>query len=126
MLPAAFTPFLEQRPIGVMARAIVERFFEPTQRDELFRQSAVQQYQRELLFSSVVELMPSVVLGVEPTVYAAYRKRRHTLPVRDDSISNKLNGMELGISTALLRDAAERAAAVIDALTARRPAWLPG
>jgi Transposase DDE domain len=126
MLPAAFTPFIEQRPIGVLARAIVERFFEPGHLDELFRQTAMQQYQRELLFSSVVELMQSVVLGAEPTVFAAYRKRRHTLPVSDDSIYNKLKGMELGVSAALVRDSAQRAAAVIDELKARRPSWLPG
>lgn len=126
MLPAAFTPFIEQRPVGVMARAIVERFFEPTHLDELFRQTATEQYQRDLLFSSVVELMHSVVLGAEPSVYAAYRKRRHTLPVSDDSVYNKLKGMELGVSAALVRDSAERAATVIDELKARRPAWLPG
>lgn len=126
MLPAAFAPFVEQRPVGVMARAIVERFFEPTRLDELFRQTAVEQYQRDLLFSSVVELMQSVVLGVEPSVYAAYRKRRHQLPVTDDSIYNKLKGMELGVSAALVRDSAERATAVIDALNARRESWLPG
>lgn len=126
MLPAAFTSFVQQRPIGVMARGIVERFFEPDRLDELFRRTAVKQYERHLLFSSVVELMQSVVLGVEPSVFAAYRKRRHTLPVTDDSLYNKLKGMELGVSAALVRDSAARAAAVIDELQARRAAWLPG
>lgn len=126
MLPAAFAPFVEQRPIGVMARAIVERFFEPTRLDELFRQTAVVQYERNLLFSSVVELMQSVVLGVEPSVFAAFRQRRHKLPVSDDSIYNKLKGMELGVSAALVRDSAERAAAVIDELKAGREPWLSG
>src|SRR5260221_12673120 len=119
MFAAAFTPFIEQRPIGVMARAIVERFFEPEHLDELFRRTAAAQYERELLFSSVVELMQSVVLGAEPSVFAAYRKRRHTLPVSDDSIYNKLRGMELGLSAAVVSDSAQRAAVVIDALKAR-------
>jgi len=70
--------------------------------------------------------MQSVVLGVEPSVFAAYRKRRHKLPVKDDSIYNKLKGMELGVSAALVRDSAERAEPVIDELKARREAWLPG
>jgi IS4 transposase len=126
MFPAAFIPFVQQRPIGVMARAIVERFFEPEPLDALFRRTAVGQYERELLFSSVVDLMQSVVLGVEPSVFAAYRKRRHTLPVNDDSIYNKLKGMELGVSAAVVRDSAERAALVIDELKARRAPWLPG
>jgi hypothetical protein len=126
MLPAAFLPFIEQRPIGVMARAIVERFFAPERLDELFRKTAVGQYERDLLFSSVVELMHLVVLGAEPSVFAAFRKRRHQLPVTDDSIYNKLKGMELGVSQAVVRDSAERAAEVIDELQARREPWLPG
>ena len=43
MLPAAFLPFVERRPIGVIARAIVERFFAPERLDELFRKTAVGQ-----------------------------------------------------------------------------------
>jgi hypothetical protein len=126
MFAAAFKPFIEQRPIGVMARAILERFFEPEHVDDLFRRTAIQQYERQLLFSSVVELMQSVVLGVEPSVFAAYRKRRHKLPVSDDSIYNKLKGMELEVSAALVRDSGERAAAVIDELRTRHAPWLPG
>ena len=126
MFPAAFLPFVEKSPIGVMARAIVERFFAPEPLDALFRQVAVEQYERALLFSSVVDLMQGVVLGVEPSVFAAYRKRRHKLPVTDDAIYNKLKGMELGLSAAVVRDSAERAAAVIDELQARRAPWLPG
>ena len=126
MFPAAFRPFVEKSPVGVMARAIAERFFEPEHLDVLFRRTAVEQYERHLLFSSVVDLMQSVVLGAEPTVFAAYRKRRHTLPVSDDAIYNKLKGMELGVSAAVVRDSAERAALVIDELKARRAPWLPG
>jgi IS4 transposase len=126
MFPAAFLPFIEQRPIGVMARAIVERFFEPEHLDALFRETAVGQYERNLLFSSVVDLMQAVVLGAEPSVFAAFRKRRHKLPVTDDSIYNKLKGMEAGVSEALVRDTARRAAEVIDELKARRDPWLPG
>jgi IS4 transposase len=125
MFPAAFMPFIQQRPIGVMARAVVERFFEPERLDALFQKTAIEQYERELLFSEVVDLMQSVVLGVEPSVFAAYRKRRHQLSVTDDSVYNKLKGMELGVSAAVVRDSAERAALVIDELKARRAAWLP-
>jgi hypothetical protein len=126
MLPAAFLPFVDESPIGVMARAIVERFFEPEHLDTLFRDTAVEQYERNLLFSSVVDLMHAVVLGAEPSVFASYRKRRHKLLVTDDSIYNKLKGMELGVSEAIVRDTARRATVVIDELQARRDPWLPG
>lgn len=126
MFAAGFLAFIEKRPISVMARAITERFFEPEQLDALFRRTAVKQYQRHLLFSSVVDLMQGVVLGYDPTVFAAYTKRQKTFPVSDQALYDKLNGMELGVSAALVRDSARRAAEAIDALGARRPAWLPG
>jgi hypothetical protein len=126
MLPSIFQAFVERSPIGVMAQAVVVNLFQPDRLDELFQRTAQRQYQRTLLFSAVVELMHSVVLGVEPTVYAAYRKRRHTLQVSDQAVYDKLDGMELGVSAALVRDSAERADAAIGHLNARRDSWLPG
>ena len=103
MFAAGFLPFIEKRPIGVMARAITERFFEPEHLDALFQQAAVNQYQRNLLFSSVVDLMQGVVLGYDPSVFAAYTKRQKTFSVSDQAIYDKLKRMELGVSTALVR-----------------------
>jgi IS4 transposase len=126
MLPKAFEAFIQERPICVMARAVLEKLFQPERLDALFKRTAEKQYQRTLLFSSVIELMQSVVLGIEPSVYAAYRRRRETLGVSDQSVYNKLDGMELGLSAALVRDSAAQAAPVIDELKARREPWLPG
>jgi Transposase DDE domain len=126
MLPKAFQSFIEQSPICVMAHAVLENLFQPERLDELFKRTAQTQYHRTLLFSSVVELMSAVVLGVEPAVYAAYRKRRHTLQVSDQAVYDKLDGMELGLSAALVKDAAQQAETVINALAARRDPWLPG
>jgi hypothetical protein len=126
MLPSVLQAFIERSPIGVMAQATVVNLFQPDRLDELFERTAQRQYQRTLLFSAVVELMHSVVLGVEPTVYAAYRKRRHMLPVSDQAVYDKLDGMELGLSATLVRDAAQQAQTVIDHLDARHASWLPG
>lgn len=126
MLPQSFDAFVQQRPICVMAQAVLENLFQPTRLDALFERTAQRQYQRTWLFSSLIALMPSVVLGVEPSVYAAYRHRRHTLGVSAEAVYNKLDGLELGVSAALVHDAAQQAAPVIDALTARRAPWLPG
>src|SRR5947207_7071203 len=126
MLPQAFQSFIDRSPICVMARAVLENLFRPERLDDLFERTSQNQYRRKLLFSSVVELMQAVVLGGEPAVYAAYRKRRHTLPVSDQAVHDKLDGMELGLSAALVRDSAGQAEAVIAALAAGRAAWLPG
>jgi IS4 transposase len=126
MLPKSFQSFIEHSPICVMARAVLENLFQPERLDELFERTAQQQYHRTLLFSSIVELMHAVVLGVEPTVYAAYRKRRHTLQVSDQAVYDKLDGMELGLSAALVQDSAQQAEKIVNALAARRAPWLPG
>jgi IS4 transposase len=126
MLPTVFEAFVQKRPICVMARAVLENFFQPERLDALFERTAEKQYRRTLLFSSVVELMHSVVLGVEPSVFAAYRRRAGTLKVSDQAVYNKLDGMELGLSAALVRDSAQQATPVIDKLKARREPWLPG
>ena len=71
-------------------------------------------------------MMIAVVLCVEPSVLAAYRKRKETFAVTDQSIYDKFQSMELGISAALVADSAKKAASVIDELGARRALWLPG
>ncbi len=124
MLPDVFQSFIQRSPMCVMARAVLENLFQPARLDELFAQTAERQYHRSLLFSSLVELMHAVVLGVEPTVYAAYRKRRHTLQVSDQAVYDKLDGMELGLSAALVKDSAQQAESVINELAARRAPWL--
>ena len=126
MMPAGIVPFMEQAPFCVMTRITLERLFLPKRLDVLFRKSAQRQYEKELLFSQVMELMMSVVLRVDPSVHKAYRKREEKLSVTDQAIYDKLQCMEPGISSALVADSAVQVGVVIDAMQARLPSWLPG
>jgi hypothetical protein len=126
MIPAAFKPFLEQTPLCVMTRMTLESLFEPERLDALFRDTTHKQYEKELLFSQVVELMMAVVLRVDASVHAAYRKRAGLLPVSDQAVYDKLRCMELPVSAALVADSAARVGPVVDALGARLAPWLPG
>jgi hypothetical protein len=126
MIPAAFAPFLDQAPLCVLTRAVLERLFLPARLDELFHDSAERQYERDLLFSEVAELMLAVALQTEPSVYAAYKKRAAALPVSDQAVYDKLRGIELGVSAALVRDSADQVGPVIAALGATVPPLLPG
>lgn len=126
MIPVAFQPFLDQTPVCVLARAVLERLFRPARLDQLFRDAAERQYEQDLLFSQVAELMLAVALQTEPSVYAAYKKRAAELPVSDQAIYDKLRGMELGVSAALVRDSAEQVGPVIEELAATLPPLLPG
>jgi hypothetical protein len=126
LLDKVFEPFINEAPICVMARGVLQRILDPHHIDRLFAQTAQRQYTNALLFSSLVDLMTRVVLGQEPSVHAAYRKLEDQLPVSDQSIYNKLQHVELAISAALVRDSARRVAPVIRALRASLPPLLPG
>jgi hypothetical protein len=126
MIPAAFQPFLDEAPLCVLARVVLERLFLPERLDQLFRATAQRQYERELLFSQVAELMLAVVLQTHPSVHAAYKKRADQLPVSDQAIYEKLRCMELGVSAALVSDSAQQVGPVIEQLGATLPPWLPG
>jgi hypothetical protein len=126
ILDSVFRPFVEQRPVCVLARGILERLLDPDRLDRLFEATAQRQYTRDLLFSSLVELMAQVVLGVQPSVHAAWQALEERLGVTDQAVYDKLRGVELGVSAALVSDSATRAAAVIAALKAQRSPWLRG
>lgn len=79
LLDSDFRAFVEHRPFCVMVRATLERMLAAKTIDAIFREHAQRQYERDLLFSSVVEVMAQVVLQVEPTVLAAYREAADAL-----------------------------------------------
>ena len=70
-LGKVFEPFVEQRPIWVRARGVWEPLGNAERSDALFARTAKVQYTRAGLFSSVVDLLGQVVLGVQPSVHAA-------------------------------------------------------
>ena len=125
-LGQVFEPFVTQRPICVMARGVLENLFNAARIDALFTRTAEEQYTRELLFSSVVDLMGQVVLGVQPSVHAAYQAQAEQLGVSDQAVYDKLRHVEWGVSAELVRDAARQAAPVIGALQAALPPLVPG
>lgn len=75
MLADVFTAFVEQSPVSVMMRALMERIFRPERLDEIFETHAKLQYTRELLFSTLVNLLSLVVCGIQPSVNAAYKAK---------------------------------------------------
>lgn len=121
-----FDKFAKSNPVAVMARALMERALEPRMLDALFQEKAERQYEKELLFSSLVDLMALVVCGVHPTVRAAYQAMRKQLPVTLTALYAKLNGLEVGMSEALVAHSADRLRPVIEALETRRTPWLRG
>ncbi len=73
MLEDVFTVFVEQSPVSVMMRALMEHIFRPERLNEIFVTDTKVQYTRELLFSTLVNLLSFVVCGIQPSVNAAYK-----------------------------------------------------
>ena len=68
-----FRRFMEQSPISVMARGLMERAFNSEKMDGWFDAHAERQYTRELLFSTVFDIMSIVVSGAYKSVHAAFQ-----------------------------------------------------
>ena len=116
MINAIFSQFVEATPVTVMVRGIMERIFDPERLEELFETHALKQYTRELMFKDVVSLMSLVVSGIHPSVNAGYKALEKDLGVSRTALYGKLNGMELGISQALVRYSASNLESLIKEL----------
>jgi hypothetical protein len=126
IMSAVLEKFIRQSPVTVMMRAAMEYALDPAAVDTMFERTAERQYVRDLLFSSVVDLMSLVVAKIQPSVHAAYELVKDTLPVTLTSIYNKLDATEPRVAAGLVSHTAERLGKVIDAMGGCVPALLPG
>jgi IS4 transposase len=126
MVAAVFERFVQESPIAVMVRATLENAFSAPALDQLFAQTAQQQYTRTLLFSTVVDLMTTVVLRQEKSLHAAFQQRRAQLAVGISSLYEKLARLETGVSEALVTHSVARVAPVLRELEPCATEVLPG
>lgn len=118
--------FMDKSPVPVMVQILLERVLCPKKINALFERTAVEQYTRTLLFSTVFELMNLVVFKTFPSVNAAYKEEGEQIGVSITSLYNKLNGISTDTSAALVRETATETAVIIDALKGKRKPLLPG
>ena len=124
MWQAVVERFEQQAPASVMARLALDRALPASWIDEVFEANRQRQYPRELLFSTVVELMTLVTLGLRPSLHAAARKMQQALPVSLAALYDKVRRTEPAILRALVQGSALRLAPVSASLAAQ--ASLPG
>jgi IS4 transposase len=121
-----FERFLQRAPISVMFRALLERALDPDELNRLFEQTATTQYARELLFSTVVDLMSLVVCGVHPSVRSAYLASLGEISTSLTAVYEKLQGIEPGVCRGLVRDTAGRLRPLVRRLDATLPELVTG
>ncbi len=120
-----FEKFTKKAPVAVMARAALEFALEPTALDALFALHAERQYKRKLLFSTMLDVAALVVCRVQPSIRAAYQAMRQQVPVSLTALYDKVGGVEVATTEALVAHTATRLRPVITALDTAEQ-WLPG
>ena len=118
--------FIEKTPVTVMAYGAIRFALHSPLLDRLFTDTATTQYERTLLFSSVVDLMSLVVCKIHRSVNAAFKVSKEHLGVSLPAVYSKLSRMELGITSALVSHTAQRLQPVIHELHAELPSPIPG
>lgn len=126
LLGQVFERFIQKSPVSVMVRGLLEKVLCPQTLDKLFESSAKTQYTRELLFSTLVNLISLVVCGIHPSVHAAHQALGEEIGVSVTSVYNKLNGIEPTVSAELVKEIASQLEATIRHLNATMPDLLPG
>lgn len=126
MLSSIFDAFVKESPVSVMMRGLMEYVFRPQRINEIFESYSKAQYTRELLFSSLVNLLSLVVCGIHPSVSAAYKAKAESLNVSRGALYQKLNGIETAVSAALVRETARELGGLIEQLEGAQPPLLEG
>jgi len=123
---AVFELFVRESPACVMYRAAMESVFAPAELNALFRRVAVNQYERELVFSTLVDLTSLVICRIVNSMHAAYARRREEVGVSIRAVYDKLAGIEIGTSRALVQYTAERVGKLIHLSGGARASLLKG
>lgn len=125
ILDAVLQRFIEQSPVAVMARLTLERAISAEWVDQVFDQHRQRQYTHEVLFSTVVDLMALVAVGLRPSLHAAAKSSKD-LNVSIAALYAKVNHTEPAVLQALVQGSAERLTPVITPLRERAAPWALG
>ena len=126
LLEVLLQRFLDRSPITVMVRATLENLLSPAKLNALFAEVAEVQYTRQVLFSSMIELMGLVVGRIRPSIRAAYTARAEQIEASLTAVYQKLNHLEPKVMAAMVQRTAQDAARVVDELGTAEPAWIAG
>jgi hypothetical protein len=118
--------FRQKTPLSCLLHGLLERCFSAERLNRIFLENAQEQYTRELLFSTMCELMLSVVLRIHPSVNAAHQKRPEPAGATVSALYEKLKGVELSVSRSLLRDTSADLSDILGELGFKPEPWLPG
>lgn len=118
--------FEKQAPIAVMVRAALECALSAERLDAIFTQHAERQTNRELLFSTVAEIMGLVACRIHPSAHAAFQARVEEVGVTVKALYDKLQRMEPNVSRQLVRETAGPMSQIVRQAKGMLAELLPG
>jgi IS4 transposase len=118
--------FQKEAPIAVMARAAMENVLSAERLDSLFDKTAERQENKELMFSTVADIMGLVACKIHPSVHASYQARKEEIGVTAKALYDKLQGTERSVSRQVVRDTASRMREIIEKTGGVLPELVPG
>lgn len=119
--------FMQESPVTVMARAVLARAFPDQVLDQMFRRTAEEQYEDQLLFSTVVRVLAAVVTRERKSVRDSYlAETRARAQATLSALYAKLANTETAVVAGLVRESFVRLAPVMKGLKAVRPPLFPG
>jgi hypothetical protein len=121
-----YSRFENKSPFATIIRIVLQRILLAQKMDELFNTTARKQYERNLLFSTLMTLMFEVVMRTSPSIHHAYRQHQDSIPVSFQSVYNKLNQLEPNISRELVRFSVRQLLSIRQELTRGKAGLLPG
>lgn len=98
-----FQRFATERPVSVMVQMTLSHLLDADSVNQLFADHAQVQYERSLTFSTLTDLVSSVVLGKNASVHAGFKKMKDRLGVSIAATYGKLDRVEPELSQALVR-----------------------
>ena len=113
-------------PITVMTRTLLENLFQTDFLENIFQKHNQQQRKRNILFSFLVELMLLVACKIRPRIHSAYKAWHEKLPFTVDALYDKIAGIELPVSQALVSETAQKMIQILQEITAPQPELIPG
>ena len=125
-LGEVFERFIVESPLVVMLRVVLEQSLSAEEVDRVFLDNAQQQYEKEVLFSTVVSLMSVVVCGIAKSVNSAYQSNAKQVGVKVQALYQTLNGIEPQVCEALVRHGAAKATSLIEQLGMLHPSLVKG
>jgi hypothetical protein len=118
---------MRESPVTVIARAVLTHAFPDQVLDQMFKRTARQQYEDQLLFSTVVKVLAAVVTQGRKSVRNAYLADAQAQAQASlAALYVKLQNTETAVVSGLVRESFVRLSPVMRGLKAVRPPLLPG